>query len=187
MTKIKMTGRSLVYPKPVALVGSVTDGKPTFMAVAWLTQVNYKPRMIAVTHGKTKYTNGGIIENRAFSVNIPGSDLMRETDYAGIVSGRDVDKSLFFEIFDGEVENAPMIAECPVCMECRLVETFELPSTYMFVGEVVNQYADEEIMDGDLPDLEKFNAFTLAVPNKEYRRVGEFCGDAFKAGRELIE
>ncbi|HSG27502.1 MAG TPA: flavin reductase family protein, partial [Candidatus Krumholzibacterium sp.] len=152
---------------------------------AWFSQVNYKPRLIAVTHGKSKYTNGGIIANGAFSVNIPGVDLMEETDYAGIVSGRDVDKGGLFDLFYGEVENAPMIVRCPVCMECRLVETFDLPSTHIFVGEVVNQYADEEMMDGDLPDLEKFDAFTLAVPNKEYRRVGGFCGEAFKAGREL--
>ena len=64
---------------PMTRVGAIVGDKPNFLAVAWGTQVNYKPPMIAVALGKTHHTNPGIHAAKAFSVNIPGVDLMEKT------------------------------------------------------------------------------------------------------------
>ncbi|RPJ80727.1 MAG: flavin reductase family protein, partial [Deltaproteobacteria bacterium] len=47
MGKIKIDNNAFIYPMPMALVGSVVDGKANFMAVGWITRVNFKPPMIA--------------------------------------------------------------------------------------------------------------------------------------------
>ena len=76
---------------------------------------------------KQHYTNSGIKEHRTFSVNVPTANQVKETDYCGMVSGRKKDKSKLFNTFYGELQTAPMIMECPVNMECELIQTLNLP------------------------------------------------------------
>jgi flavin reductase (DIM6/NTAB) family NADH-FMN oxidoreductase RutF len=59
------------------------------------------------------------------------------------VSGAEVDKSALFEVFYGELETAPMIAECRVNLECRVVKAFGIEHRRIYVGEVVQVYVDE--------------------------------------------
>jgi flavin reductase (DIM6/NTAB) family NADH-FMN oxidoreductase RutF len=99
--------------------------------------------MIGVALGKIHHTNAGIHENKAFSVNIPGRDLMEKTDYCGIITGKTTDKTKLFEVFYGEFANAPMIRECPLCFECRLVQAVDLPSNTLFIGEIASAYTEE--------------------------------------------
>ncbi|MFA5363421.1 MAG: flavin reductase family protein, partial [Candidatus Omnitrophota bacterium] len=152
MEKVKIDSNAFGYPMPVVLVGSVVDAKPNFLAAAWVSRVNYKPPLIAVAIGK-HYTNGGIRENKSFSVNIPSVDQIKETDYCGIVSGRQKDKSAVFEVFYGELKNVPLIKACPVVMECRLVQEVELGFDTLFIGEIVNAYSEERFMTGGSPDI----------------------------------
>jgi len=94
---------------PVAIVGATVNDKPNFMTVAWFSKVNINPPMMMIALGKQKYTGEGIKESMAFSINIPGKDLIKETDYCGIKSGRTEDKSRLFKVFYGETGTAPMI------------------------------------------------------------------------------
>jgi flavin reductase (DIM6/NTAB) family NADH-FMN oxidoreductase RutF len=52
--------------------------------------------------------------------------LVKETDYCGIRSGKEVDKSKIFDVFYGELETAPMINDCPVTAECTLTELIDM-------------------------------------------------------------
>lgn len=185
--KVKVQHNSLIYPKPVAIVGAVVNDKPNFMAVAWFSQVNYKPRMISVAHGKNKYTNEGILENRIFSVNIPSDNMIVKTDYVGLVSGRRKDKSGLFNVFYGDLKIAPMIDECPVCMECNLVQAVELPGSTIFIGEVVGEYVDESIITDGKPDIRKYAPFILTMPDSNYWKIGDHAGNAFEAGEGYEE
>jgi hypothetical protein len=115
--KVKIENGTYALPMPVVLVGAVVENKPNFMAVGWVTRVHLNPPMIAVSLRKTHYTNEGIIQKKTFSVNIPGVELAEKVDYCGIFSGRKADKSQIFEVFYGELPTAPMVRECPICME----------------------------------------------------------------------
>jgi flavin reductase (DIM6/NTAB) family NADH-FMN oxidoreductase RutF len=117
MTKLSFNPRTTAYPMPVAIVGSLVNGKPNFMAVAWFSKVNSNPPMMMIALGKQKYTAQGIAQNNCFSVNIPGEDMAQETDYCGIVSGRAEDKARLFDVFYGDTVRAPMIRGCPVNYE----------------------------------------------------------------------
>jgi flavin reductase (DIM6/NTAB) family NADH-FMN oxidoreductase RutF len=81
----------------------LVEGRPNFLAVAWVSRVNAKPPLLAIALNKHHFTVEGIRENRTFSVNFPKSDMLEETDYCGLVSGRKVDKSKLFEIFYGKL------------------------------------------------------------------------------------
>ncbi|HUT02987.1 MAG TPA: flavin reductase family protein [bacterium] len=185
MDKIKITKRVTGYPMPVVLVGSLVEGKANFMAVGWSTRVNPDPPIVGVAITKSHHTVKGIIANKAFSVNIPGVELMDRADYCGIYSGGEVDKSSIFNVFYGELKTAPMIRECPVTLECRLVDTIELSEVFFFLGEIVEAYSEECYLNDGKLDITKTKPFVLTVPDGNYRPVGEPIGKAWEVGEKL--
>jgi flavin reductase (DIM6/NTAB) family NADH-FMN oxidoreductase RutF len=128
----------------------------------------------------------GIKENRVFSINFPRKNLVAETDFCGMVSGRKADKSHIFNVQYGGLENAPMISECPMSFELKLRETLELPDIYVFVGEVTAAYADEEyINEGkyNIAGAEPF--FLIESPTYQYLELGPQFATAFSIGEKI--
>ena len=185
MPKVKIDTNACLYPMPMTLIGAIVENRPNFLAAAWVARVNFQPPMIGVALGKRHYTNGGIEENKAFSVNIPGRDLLEKADYCGIVTGKTVDKSKLFNVFYGDLSKAPMIRECPLCLECRLVQAVDLPVDTFFIGEIVSAYAEDAALTNGQPDIKKMDAFTLTMPDNFYWSVGEKVGQAWSAGKSL--
>ena len=176
-----------IYPMPVVLVGAVVGGRANLLAVGWISRVNNQPPMLAMALNKRHYTNDGIREHREFSVNVPGMDLLEKADYCGLVSGKEADKSKLFNIIYGKLRSAPLIRECPLCMACTLVEVVSLPSNDLFIGEIVEAYADEGCLTAGSPDISKMQPFTLTMPDNTYWRIGEKAGKAWDAGRKLMQ
>ena len=177
---------NVLYPTPTVLVGAMVDGKPNFITIAHIGIVNHaRPYLISLSSAKVHYTNAGIKENKAFSVNIPSENLVVETDYAGIVSGKKTDKSDLFEIFHGKLENAPMIKECPLNMECRLYDIYDTPTHDLIIGEIVETYADESVLTEGKIDLAKLKPLLFDMSSIKYWSVGEVVADCWKVGKQL--
>jgi flavin reductase (DIM6/NTAB) family NADH-FMN oxidoreductase RutF len=174
-------------PMPVVLVGTQVEGRANFMAVGWCARVNGNPPMIACGIAKNHYTPKGMEESKTFSVNIPSSDLLEKTDYCGMVSGAKTDKSEVFTVFYGSLETAPMIKECPVCLECRLVQTVDLPTHNLYIGEIVGAYADERVTKDGKPDFPAIDPLFLTMPDNRYWSLGKCAGDAWSAGKILMQ
>ena len=187
MAKVKLAAGAFTYPKPVTLVGATVAGKPNFLAVAWMTRVNYSPPYLAVAVGKKHHTTRGVEEHGTFSVNLPGRDLVVPTDYVGIYSGAEVDKADVFDVFYGELGTAPMVEGCPLCAEYRVVQKVELPGDDVYVGEEVAAYADEAVLVEGKPDIIAMDPFLLAMPAKEYVALGEAFAKAWSVGERYKE
>ncbi len=184
--KKKLDGINVLYPTPTVLVGAMVDGKPNYITIAHIGIVNHaKPYLISLSMGKVHHTNPGIRENKAFSVNIPSENLVVETDYAGLVSGKKTDKSDLFEIFYGELENAPMIKECPLNMECRLYDTYDTPTHDLFIGEIVETYADESVLTEGKVDLTKLKPLLFDMSSVKYWSVGDVIAGCWNVGKQL--
>jgi len=80
---------------------------------------NSNPPMVSVAIRPGRYTLKGI--KPGISVNIPSADIVKEADYCGMVSGAEVDKvaACKFGIFYGQLQNAPLIEQCPVNLACK--------------------------------------------------------------------
>lgn len=133
-----------LYPTPTVLVGATVDGRANFITVAHIGIMTH--HHISVGLGKIHYTNAGIHENRTFSVCLPPAELVVETDYCGIMTGKKTDKAALFDVFYGQLQSAPMIGQCPVCMECRLDRVIDFPTHEVFVGEIVQTHADPALL-----------------------------------------
>jgi flavin reductase (DIM6/NTAB) family NADH-FMN oxidoreductase RutF len=183
MDKINLGSTIPAYPMPVSLVGAYVDGKPNFMAVAWFTMASYKPPSIAITLGKGHYTNPGIRENKTFSICLPSEDMVEITDYCGIVSGKKTDKSEIFDLFYGELKTAPLIRDCPLCIECTLVEIVESGLNEIFIGEIMGIYTEERFLTDGKLDFKKMKPLILSQPDTSYWRLGEQVGKAWNIGK----
>ena len=182
MEKIKIANRIQGYPMAIVLVGTLVGGKPTFTTAGWAVSADPNP-YIGTMVLKTHRVAEGILTSKIFSVNIPGVELMNRTDCCGILSKCNVDKSESFEVFYGELKSAPMIEECPVCLECGLVATNELRLHQMFYGEVVQTYSEERYLTGGRLDAMKATPFALTVRGADgnYRLCGRSTGKAWVA------
>lgn len=186
MEKIKIGGKTFLYPMPTTLVGANVNEKPNYLAVAYCGIVQNSPAMIAIALRESRFTNAGIKENNTFSVNIPSAEMIIVTDYCGLASGSKVDKSKLFNTFYGELKTAPMIEECPLNMECKLIQTLDYGGTHdIFIGEIVETYTTEQYLSNGLPDIKKINPILLSIYDRNYWKVGEHLGKAWKIGEEL--
>jgi flavin reductase (DIM6/NTAB) family NADH-FMN oxidoreductase RutF len=176
-----------LYPSLTTIVGAMVDGKPNFLAVAHVGNMNHaQPQYLSFGINKAHYTNHGIHANREFSVCIPGEDLVVETDYVGIVSGRNTDKSKVFELYSGVLANAPLIKGCPVCMECRLERVVDFPTHEVFIGEIVATHADESVLgeDGKV-DIARVRPLLFDMNSVKYWALGKEIAPCWSVGKEL--
>lgn len=178
--------KAFLYPMPTILVGAKVKGRPNFLTVAFCGIVQAKPAMISISIGRNHYTNAGIRENETFSVNIPSRHLLELTDYCGIVSGKKVDKSKLFETFYGKLKSAPMIRECPLNMECKLVERLDFGGTNeVFIGEIVESYAEEKYLCNGTPDIERVEPILFSMYDNNYWKIGKRLGRAWYVGKKF--
>jgi flavin reductase (DIM6/NTAB) family NADH-FMN oxidoreductase RutF len=193
MTKIKIRPGPYVFPGPTVLVGANVHGKPNFNAIGWIVGFEFNPPLVAISSNQRHNNNVGIKENQTFSVNTPSEDMVQVTDYCGIKSGRDIDKSKLFDVFYGELKTAPMIKESPLNLECKVVhkiDTVELFKASMghdiFFGEVIQVYTEEKYLTNNQPDVEKIKPFILSSSRKRsrYYKIGEELGVAWSIGNE---
>jgi len=181
--KVKLGAKNCLYPMPTVLVAANVNGKPNYITIAHAGIIAFD--FISVSMSKRHYTNTGIKENKTFSVNIPSVEMVKETDYCGSVSGKNVDKSQLFETFYGELETAPMVKECPINMECRLIQTVDFPNHDIFIGEVVETYCDEQCLTDGIIDVSKVQPFLFVWNDKSYWKLGKRFAKAWEVGKEL--
>jgi flavin reductase (DIM6/NTAB) family NADH-FMN oxidoreductase RutF len=178
------TRSPLIFPRPVALVTASSVEKDNIITLSWVGSVCSSPPIVALGIRKSRYSYALIMKSREFVVNIPDADLVREADFCGTRSGREIDKfektGLTRE--DAKEVKAPLIKECPINLECTLKDTIELGSHILFLGEVVGTHIDESIMTGGSFDDEKFEPLTYLSPH--YFTVKQVEGDYGFTSRE---
>jgi flavin reductase (DIM6/NTAB) family NADH-FMN oxidoreductase RutF len=183
MGKIKIKNSPLVYPLPAILAGAMVNGKPNYETLGDCTILSVSPAVICISSQKRHYTNVGIHAHNHFSVNIPSADMVVPTDYCGIVSGRDTDKSMVFDTFYGEHPMIPMISECPVNLACEVIKKFAVYSMEVFVGEIVGTYVSEDCCTDGRPDTGKINPLIYCLDN-QYWSIGSVVGKGFSDGKK---
>ena len=189
MGKIKMGPQPLVYPMPALLIGANVNDKPNFMTAAWCGIANTDPPMVSVAVRHERHTNKGIRQNMTFSVNVASTDLVRETDYCGIISGSKVDKVAVcrFSVFYGKLSSAPLIEQCPINLECRVMHILDLGTNALVVGKIEETHVSENCLTDGKPDVSKIKPLIYARDHKyyQYYAFGEIIAQAFSVGKAL--
>lgn len=169
---------NMLYPLPVVMVSlSDKNGKNNIITIAWAGTVCTNPPMVSISVRPERYSHEILKETGEFVINLTTKELAFATDYCGVKSGRDVDKfkEMGLTAIPGKEVKAPMIAESPVNIECKVKEVSHLGSHDMFLAEVVAVHADEKYMD----EKHKFHlehAEPIVYSHGAYLACGEQLG-----------
>ena len=179
-----------IYPMPTAIVVSGTLAEPARCTVAWISVVSSTPPALVVGLRKNRDTLRAIERSRSFTVNLPSPDMVEVADYFGITTGRKVNKfaASGLTLRPGAVVSAPFIAECRYALECEVAHAIELGQYQVIVGEIMETWAAQDILDENGNVLiEKLDPLIYVPGAREYRRVGEKVADAYSIGKSLNE
>ena len=169
----------MIYPLPAVLVScGATPDEYNVLTVAWTGTVCSDPAMCYISVRPERHSYDIIKRNGEFVINLTTEELARATDWCGVRSGRDYDK--FAEMgltpVPATVVKAPIIAEAPVSIECRVRNIVPLGSHDMFVAEVVNVVVDERYINADTGKFEMERAGLIAYLHGEYFTLGKDIG-----------
>jgi len=131
--------RQLLYPRQVILATSQSGGKSNIITLAWHCPLSSKPPLVGISVGKTRFSHSLISDGRDFVISIPTEGMTDKVLLIGDKSGKDVDKfsETGLTAVKGDVVKAPIIKECPINIECKLVAELDVGDHTLFVGEVV--------------------------------------------------
>ena len=176
MNKKSIHPCTCLTPVPAVMVTCGEEEKANVITIAWVGTVNSDPPMVSISVRPARYSHSLIAESGEFVVNIPSPELVEAMDYCGTHSGRSVDKfaELGFTKGKSEKVGVPYIAECPIALECKVRERLELGSHTMFVGEIVNVIADENLVANG--KLQVPSDLPVAYNNQQYARLGAVLG-----------
>jgi flavin reductase (DIM6/NTAB) family NADH-FMN oxidoreductase RutF len=135
------------YPEQVSWAISVDcEGKADIISLGWCMPTSFDPPMIAISVGKTRYSQKLISESREFVLAFPSEEMGKEVLYCGTHSGRDVDKfkETGLVAVPAKKVRPPLIEGCVANFECRVVGEIETGDHTIFVGEIVAAHVSEE-------------------------------------------
>ena len=186
--KKSIGAKSVVYPTPVFVVGTYdSEEKPNVMTAAWGGICCSAPPCVSISLREATYTYRNILERKAFTISIPSEKYVKEADYFGMASGKDVDKfsATGLTPVKSEVVDAPYVNEFPFVLECELLRSVEIGGHTQFIGQIKDIKMDEDIIKDGGPLIEKIKPLILSIDNMSYYGVGKYVAKAFSIGREI--
>lgn len=178
MAKQTWKAGNMVYPLPAVMVSCGREGeRPNIITVAWTGTVCTNPPMLYISVRPQRYSYDILCETGEFVINLTTKELARATDYCGVRSGRDVDKfkETGLTAIPADRVKAPVIAESPVNIECRVTEKKELGSHHMFLAEVLAVHVDERYLDEN-GRFRLNQSGLVAYSHGEYLELGKNIG-----------
>lgn len=177
MAKIHWKGSALLAPAPPVMVTCGDMENANIITVAWAGIINTHPSRVSISVRPTRHSYAIIKERGEFVINLTPASLVRECDYCGIYTGAKVDK---FEKTGLHKEPAaevacPVISECPLALECKVIDVLPQGTHDLFLAEVVGVDVDESILD-ESGKLCLDRAGLMAFAHGEYFALGEVIG-----------
>lgn len=169
---------NMVYPLPVVMISCQEENqKPNIITVAWTGTICTNPAMVYISVRPERFSYGIISRSKEFVINLTTKQLVKEVDYCGVKSGREVDKFKEMKLtpIRGNEVLAPLIEECPVNIECKVTDIVKLGSHDMFIAKVVAVHADEKYLNKE-GKFELSKADPIVYSHGEYFKLGEKLG-----------
>lgn len=151
MGKESWKGGALLAPIPPAMVSCGTMEHPNILTIAWTGIINTKPPKTYISVRPSRYSYELIKQSGEFVINLTTSSLVRAADFCGVRSGKDINKFACCQLTPerSTVLSAPMIAESPLSMECKVSEIIPLGTHDMFLADVIAVNVDQQYIDQD--------------------------------------
>ncbi|MCL2353946.1 MAG: flavin reductase family protein [Defluviitaleaceae bacterium] len=174
-----------VYPSPLGLVVAVDEGgKPNVMTASDIMNVNLRsPAIVAISLSRQAYTHSLITKAQEFTINFPTSSILEKVDLVGSSSGKSgVDKFEKYGLTATSASeiNTPIIKECPMNLECKVISATDAGRHTLFIAEVLAMHVDaDKLGENEEMLIEKMDGILFA--ECQYFKIGEKLGDMYFA------
>jgi flavin reductase (DIM6/NTAB) family NADH-FMN oxidoreductase RutF len=180
MPKIELRPDTLLNPMPVVLASvAAPDQKPNLITLAWVGIASSDPPSVSIAIRPSRYSFELLQKSGEFVIAVPNAEMVEAVDYCGVVSGREVDKFAATGLtpLPASQIGAPLVAEAPVNLECKVTHQIDLNVHHLFIGEVVAVHVEESLSpEGKKLDIEASSPIVYCYASHEYRKVGEVIG-----------
>jgi flavin reductase (DIM6/NTAB) family NADH-FMN oxidoreductase RutF len=148
MTKVVKPGSTALFPVPAVMVSCGLE-KPNIITLAWVGTVCSEPPAVSIGVRPERFSHGLLVEAGEFVVNLPRADQVDVVDFCGNASGRDIDKWAACDLTPEPASKirTPLIAECPIALECKISHQLTLGAHDLFIGEIVAVRADQSALN----------------------------------------
>ena len=134
------------------LISAKKEGKVNTMTASWgMMGVFWGKNVVTVGIRPQRFTKEFVDAGDTFTLTFFDGERKQEMGYLGKVSGRDEDKFAKADIKweDATYVDAPILTDCPVSIECSVVDS-TMPGTHeLFIGKVEAIHVDEEYLDAN--------------------------------------
>ncbi len=179
------------FPQPLTLIGTRgADGRADLMAASWVGIVSKTPPTMGVSLHEGRQTYRQVRETGVFTVNMVPASLTTEADFCGLASGRDLDKAAVtgLTLLPGTKVPAPLVAESPLNVECRLTGEVALGDYRLLLGEILEIHvAAAAVKEGGGLQASAFDPAVYLGGIREYWSLGRQVGTAYKDGKKYQE
>ncbi len=177
MAKVAWKGAALLAPVPPVLVTCGSGDTANIITVAWTGIINTHPPRLSISVRPTRHSYRLIKENGEFAVNLAPASLVRAVDYCGIYTGAKVNKFERTGLHPDPAEAiaCPLIAECPLSLECRVTDILPQGTHDLILADIVAVDVDESLIDAS-GRLDLARADLCAYAHGEYFSLGETLG-----------
>ena len=179
-----------LFPMPTYMIGTYNeDDSVDVLMMAWGGIC--AEDMVALNLEEDHKTVANLEKRKAFTLSVPGTDTLKESDFFGIASANKAADKFAKSGLHAEKStrvDAPVVTEYPLTLECEVVEMQKQPYGLRVLGKIVNVLADEKVLDekGKI-DAAKLNAFAFDQMRHDYYAIGEVVGRAWNAGAGLMK
>ena len=179
MSKQSWKPGTLIYPLPAVLVTTgATPEEYNMLTIAWTGTICTEPPMCYISVRKERHSYDIIRLTGEFCINLTTEDMAHATDWCGVRSGRNEDKwkATGLTPMTNPHVSAPIIAESPLSICCRVREVKELGSHDMFIADVVGVEADDRFIDPETGKFSLDKANPIVYSHGEYYSLGKLIG-----------
>ena len=177
MSKISWKGGALLAPVPPCMVTCGTQEESNIITVAWTGIINTHPPKVSISVRPSRHSYKIIRERGEFVINLTSAELVKSADFCGVHTGAKVDKFTRCGLHKEPATEvaAPLIAESPLALECRVTDVIPLGSHDLFLADVVAIDVDESLID-EKGKLCLDRAGLAAFAHGEYFALGKKLG-----------
>lgn len=168
---------ALLAPVPPALVTVGDFNNANIITIGWTGTLATQPPKTYISVRPSRYSYELLRKHSEFVINLPSVDLAKKVDYAGIYTGKKINKweKCGFTKQKSERVDTPTIAECPIALECRVTDVIPMGSHDVFMADIVGISCQDNILDEE-GKMRFDRANLLAYAHGEYYALGGVVG-----------
>ncbi len=176
-TKECWKGSVITSPLPPTMVTCGTCEHPNVLTVAWTGILNTQPPVTYISLRPERYSYNIIKQSGEFVINLTTEQLVKAADYCGVKSGKNTDKFKDMQLTAEKSQkvSAPILAQSPVNIECKVREIIPLGTHHMFLADIVALDVAKELIDSK-GRLALDKAGLAAYAHGEYFSLGKKLG-----------